>query len=992
MQSHTFWARTKHWLLCIWLIGASAHAQLDSDGPGAMSEAERQKWQAILAQPIDANALNTTRNTLHRQKDLAAFKLGDAVAREANLREWAKIEEEGRWGLRGFLSGTEKREEAYVIGKELIQTVKWPPSAARIRLHVAMDYLDDSNLKETARLLAEVENIVRYELPRMPSRSETQYWIARTELEYFILKARYAVRTGKLQEGIEGAKMAMQKGRDLLKVINQAPTENAKQWGLFNALMAAAELAGQQTNAGLFADAEWTLRDTLKMAKEFGLKENHLMGIYNRIADLYLATGQYQLAMQYATRSENLLLEQGYVPGSRLWVYTQMRQSSAYAGSKQWGATLQNFQRVDEAMTRVGAKKVGVSRQTALRAYVFLNAGRHPDALRLMNGQMKWSIDNFGEDHYYTARNRGLWAVALWKNGEYTQAKENFARAFRGMTNPESLSGDFTEKAIDKQVNRFVLQSYMTLLSQTAASDAQDAETIFVISDQLNTSSVQQALNEAAVRAGATAPGLSDLIRKEQDAKTEIATLTGYITGQSGEEEKRRNPEVVAAMRKRMGELANERKGYKQKIEKEFPEYFQLLQPSSPKPQELAKFLQADEVFVAITPLSDASYVWAIDAQGKVNFHKATLNEDQIKALVDNIRKTLDVAELGAKAPAFDYASAHALYRELLAPLEASLKDKQHLVLSASGHLARMPFAVLTRQTYKGAPTQAPWLIKDVAISHVPSANGWLALKKMSATKHAKQTLMAWGDPTFDPAAPQQVAATTQTRQARAALPTRSLDSMSRNVMDANQLLTYSKIPPLPETRDEVLQLASILKADPARDLKLGTQATRQSVIDSSKAGTLSDRRVVVFATHGLLAGDLPYLNQPALAMAATPDPAQSPLLTLEDVLGLKLNADWVVLSACNTAGADGRAEEALSGLARGFFYAGSRSLLVTHWAVESQSAMLLTTRTFESYINNDKLGRSQALRQSMLHVMQNPQFAHPTYWAPYALVGEGGR
>jgi CHAT domain-containing protein len=283
-------------------------------------------------------------------------------------------------------------------------------------------------------------------------------------------------------------------------------------------------------------------------------------------------------------------------------------------------------------------------------------------------------------------------------------------------------------------------------------------------------------------------------------------------------------------------------------------------------------------------------------------------------------------------------------------------------------------------------------LIKDVAVSHVPSANGWLALKKLSATQSAKQTLMAWGDPIFDAAAPQQVAAATQTRQARPILPTRSLDAMSRSVIEANQMLTYSKIPPLPETRDEVLQLATILKADPTRDLKLGAQATRQSVLDSSKAGSLAQHRVVVFATHGLLAGDLPYLNQPALAMAATPDPAQSPLLTLEDVLGLKLNADWVVLSACNTAGADGRAEEALSGLARGFFYAGSRSLLVTHWAVESQSAMLLTTRTFESYINNAKVGRSQALQQAMLHVMQNPQFAHPTYWAPYALVGEGGR
>lgn len=113
--------------------------------------------------------------------------------------------------------------------------------------------------------------------------------------------------------------------------------------------------------------------------------------------------------------------------------------------------------------------------------------------------------------------------------------------------------------------------------------------------------------------------------------------------------------------------------------------------------------------------------------------------------------------------------------------------------------------------------------------------------------------------------------------------------------------------------------------------------------------------------------------------------------MTLEDVLGLQLNADWVVLSACNTAAADGRAEEALSGLARGFFYAGSRSLLVTHWAVESDSASLLTTGTFAHYQTHPGVRRAESLRQSMLTVMAQPLFAHPAFWAPYALVGEGG-
>jgi len=108
--------------------------------------------------------------------------------------------------------------------------------------------------------------------------------------------------------------------------------------------------------------------------------------------------------------------------------------------------------------------------------------------------------------------------------------------------------------------------------------------------------------------------------------------------------------------------------------------------------------------------------------------------------------------------------------------------------------------------------------------------------------------------------------------------------------------------------------------------------------------------------------------------------------------LSLQLQTDWVVLSACNTACADGKAEEALSGLARGFFFAGSKSLLVTHWSVESESAMRLTTNTFSSYQKNPSMRRSEALRQAMLTTMAMPKFSHPTYWAPYALVGEGGR
>ena len=138
-------------------------------------------------------------------------------------------------------------------------------------------------------------------------------------------------------------------------------------------------------------------------------------------------------------------------------------------------------------------------------------------------------------------------------------------------------------------------------------------------------------------------------------------------------------------------------------------------------------------------------------------------------------------------------------------------------------------------------------------------------------------------------------------------------------------------------------------------------------------------------------------LDQPALALAnpkLSGDKENDGLLTLDEVLGLRLNADWVVLSACNTGSSDGLQGEALSGLGRGFFFAGARSLLVSNWAVETVSARLLTTGLFRSQFEEPGLTRAEALRRSMLIVMQSgePNYDHPAYWAPFTLVGDGYR
>src|SRR5262249_14324516 len=153
--------------------------------------------------------------------------------------------------------------------------------------------------------------------------------------------------------------------------------------------------------------------------------------------------------------------------------------------------------------------------------------------------------------------------------------------------------------------------------------------------------------------------------------------------------------------------------------------------------------------------------------------------------------------------------------------------------------------------------------------------------------------------------------------------------------------------------------------------------------------------RFLYFATHGPVAGDVRGLAEPSLALSIPPQPTPDDdgLLTASEVALLKLNADWVVLSACNTIAGDKPGAEALSGLARAFFYAGARALLVSHWAVDSNAATMLTTSTFDVLNSDPKLRRSEALRRAMLAYMNdasNPRNAYPAYWAPFVVVGEG--
>jgi CHAT domain-containing protein len=176
-------------------------------------------------------------------------------------------------------------------------------------------------------------------------------------------------------------------------------------------------------------------------------------------------------------------------------------------------------------------------------------------------------------------------------------------------------------------------------------------------------------------------------------------------------------------------------------------------------------------------------------------------------------------------------------------------------------------------------------------------------------------------------------------------------------------------------------------------DLYLAGRATEPEI----RRAELDRFRIIEFATHGLMSGQLKGLAEPALVLTPPPKPTPEDdgLLTASKVATLRLNADWVVLSACNTAASDGTPDAGgLSGLAKSFFYAGARSLVVSHWSVPSAATVSLITATFEEWKRDPSMGRAEALRRaemSMLDPSRPPEFAHPLAWAPFVLAGEGG-
>lgn len=587
-----------------------------------------------------------------------------------------------------------------------------------------------------------------------------------------------------------------------------------------------------------------------------------------------------------------------------------------------------------------------------------------------------------GEDHYQISLALDNLALLYQEQGRHREALETSRRStgilrrrFVGGDNKRG-SGNLAEQKNNSSSFILHLSNLGPMMDKSQADTALASEG-FEIAQLARASSVSQSVAQMAARFAQRGDALAELVRAQQDVRDALLQANKSLLAALSQPSAKRDAENETRLRQEIAGLNARLDTQNADIANRFPKYQTLISQEPVSTAEIQKLLAADEAMLVYTVSGTQSFAWVVTRE-KTSFHNLAITTEEIDKQVQFLRTKL-LPNASGQLAAMTPATSSRLSQSIFAPLESSLTGIKHILLVADGALQSLPFAVLST-TQSGTPE---WLAKPYAFSVLPSVSALRALRTFNQAETGKLPFAGFGDPVLTgDAGGNRNLALGQVFKTRGMTGTGA--SGSNGLADVESL---RKAPALPETGNELRAISAALNGS-SEALFLQLQATETLV----KQSNLSDYRFLAFATHGVMAGELSGVLEPGLVLTppATGTAKDDGYLSASEVAQLKLNADWVLLSACNTAAPDGTpGAEGLSGLAKAFFYAGSRSLLVSNWPVASGATQLLVTDTISTYAKTPQMGKAEAIKQAMTRMREKPEFAHPFYWAAFVVVGE---
>jgi CHAT domain-containing protein/tetratricopeptide (TPR) repeat protein len=674
--------------------------------------------------------------------------------------------------------------------------------------------------------------------------------------------------------------------------------------------------------------------------------------------------------------------------------------------------------------------------------------GRYAEAESLDKRALEIHQKAYGPDHPSVGADLSNMAALYLSQHDWQRAADywrastdvSIRRGQRGTLDAdETLTGK--KKSETEQIS-WQFQGLVKVAHRLASQDRAQtgwSREMFQTAQWAQASEAARSVSQMAARGAKGDPKLAGVVRERQDLVTEWERRDQLRSAAVAQTPDKRNKEIEAENVARLAAIDARIAEIDRRLKVDDPDYVTFSHPTPLSIEAVQAQLGSDEALVLfldtpwIGPMLGETFIWVV-TKTDLRWVHSELGTLALARDVAALRCGLDYEgawvgtrcnELlnsnitpGVEAPLpFDLQRAHAMYKELFGQVEDLIKDKQLLIVP-SGPLTQLPFSVLvTRAPQVALPNtfagyrDVAWLARSHAITMLPAVSSLKALREFAKQSHASNPYIGFGDPLLDgdPAHyPDDAVRAKRAREARckstptlrervASLfkPRAAADVFARGTRGAIQVADIRRQLPLPETADELCDVAIDLRVDPSKYVYLGARATEAEIKRLSDSGDLAKHRIVQFATHGFIAGDLTGASEPGLLLTPPDKPSDTDdgYLSASEVAALKLDADWVILSACNTAAGDTKDADALSGLARAFFYAGARSLLVSHWSVDSAATVDLITKAVGEIKSNPNIGRAEALRRSMLAMIDSSKDheAHPAFWAPFVLVGEGG-
>jgi CHAT domain-containing protein len=827
------------------------------------------------------------------------------------------------------------------------------------------------------------------------------------------LRAMIAEARGQFAEAEQAYERAEARKRASLKGVLESPNPPPADQIVQSADVSLTALARVKARQGRLAEAEVDARRALLSCLQYG-------GKYNPDTPRYITT------------LSNILIEEGRFADSEKLTRTAIEIDRVLGLPEDAPTTAQllsqlgsilSLERLPKDAAEVYARldHAIATWEPAQRMQLELNSsrimslfasGQIEPGLAAARALLKREIDRAGEKHFDTAVARGTLALGLARSGREAEALAEFRAAVPMLisSSRESANDEDTTIAAARNIRlQTIVEAYIGLLSRVQRGEQDAAIETFVLADSIRGHAVQAALAASSARMVAQDSTLSELVRKEQDLGKQIDAQLGTLNNVLALPFAERDEAGVRNINGTIVKLRADRESARAEINRRFPSYAELVDPRPPSVDQIKTTLRTGEAMLSFYFGEDGSFVWAVPKDGPVAFAEVKATTAELDGKVRKLREALEPqAAMISEIPAFDLALGYELYSMLLKPVEAGWKPATDLIVVTNGALGLLPLSLLPTEpatVAKGEPMFAgyknvPWLVRTHAVTMVPSAAALRTLRALPPGKPTREALIAFGDPLFSKEQEAEAATPVRIADASATMRGTPLKRRSAPQLEGVDSAELAMLPRLPDTADELRSIAAALEADPSKVLNLGKEANEQKV----KSLDLSGFKILAFATHGLVPGELNGLTQPALALSA-PDVsgvAGDGLLTMEEILMLKLDADWVVLSACNTGTGAGAGAEAASGLGRAFFYAGTRALLVTNWSVHSASARELVSDLFARQAKNPRITRGEALREAMVALIDGDgykdetgktafSYAHPLFWAPYTIIGDGG-